>query len=105
MTHLEFTSIVTEELENIKNILIKKGIEYTPDDDRLSAFKKGSDLLQSTPAKTLLGYLTKHIISIYDMIKSDDKFTKELWVEKITDTISYLLLLLAIKTEEGFLNE
>lgn len=105
MTNKDFTKIIEDELEYVKSLLISKGEEYAVDTDRLSAFKKGAELMRTTPEVTLLGYLTKHIVSIYDMAMSDSLYTKEKWTEKITDFINYGLLLLALANEKGFKNE
>ena len=44
--------------------------------------------------------LTKHIISIYDMVKTKKDYDIEKWDEKCIDSINYLLLLLALETEK-----
>lgn len=44
--------------------------------------------------------MAKHTVSIYDMCNSGLKYPIELWNEKITDHINYLLLLRAIIEEE-----
>ena len=36
---------------------------------------------------------SKHFISLTDMINSGKEFNKDVWDEKITDAINYLLLL------------
>ena len=43
--------------------------------------------------------MTKHTISIYDMVKSKEKFPMEKWEEKCIDEINYLLLLLAVEAD------
>lgn len=47
----------------------------------------------------------KHIISIVDMIKSHQEFSKDLWLEKITDAINYLILLRCLIMEHPNLDE
>ena len=44
--------------------------------------------------------MAKHTVSIYDMCNSGQKYPIELWNEKITDHINYLLLLRAIIEDE-----
>ena len=52
--------------------------------------------------RALVGMMAKHIVSLYDMCYAKNtSFTKELWDEKITDSLNYLFLLAAIIKEEG----
>jgi len=103
MTTKEFDKVVEAELDYVKSLLCSKGAEYNlVDDDRFQVFKHAAALQQNTPKQALLGMLTKHIISIVDMINSDEKYTKERWTEKITDYLNYGLLLLGLAESEGF---
>lgn len=95
----EFNKIVNQKLQQIQDILVKKTNEYNLDEDRLSVFKSAAILQKETSAEALLGMLTKHIISIYDMVKSCKPYPIEKWDEKCIDAINYFLLLLAIETE------
>ena len=46
--------------------------------------------------------MAKHIVSLYDMCYTKNTaFKKELWDEKITDSLNYLFLLAAIIREEA----
>jgi len=96
----EFDVLVQQQLDLCKNLLCSKSKEYDFGADRLHSFKVAANLENTTEAKALLGYLTKHIISLYDMISSEKYFTMDKWEEKITDTINYMLLLKAIVKEE-----
>ena len=89
----EFNKIVEDQLDRIKNVLVKKAVEYNLDDDRLSVFKHGAGISEETPEQVLYGFMLKHIISVTDMINSKDAYTEELWNEKITDICNYLILL------------
>ena len=77
--------------------------EYPGDrEDRRSAFKIAASLQDCTPQRALVGMMAKHIVSLYDMCYSKNTtFTKQLWDEKITDSLNYLFLLAAIIREEG----
>lgn len=44
--------------------------------------------------------LAKHIVSIFDMIRSDIESPMEKWDEKIGDAMNYLFLLKALVLEE-----
>jgi hypothetical protein len=40
--------------------------------------------------------MAKHTVSIYDMCNSGKEYSIDMWNEKITDSINYLLLLRAL---------
>ena len=105
-----FKNIVDEQLTICKNVLCNKSKEYDFGEDRLHSFKAAAAFLNSTPEEALLGYMTKHLMSISDMIHTVDKFTYKKFEEKITDTMNYLLLLKGLLYEresqkEGSKNE
>lgn len=95
----QFNQVVEEQLKRCTDILIVKAREYATD-DRLHNFKVAAELENCTPRKALAGMMAKHTVSIYDMCNSGQKYPIELWNEKITDHINYLLLLRAIIEEE-----
>lgn len=89
----DFNELVEEQFGICKAILETKGKEYAPDDsDRLSAFKTAGSVLHRTPIQALGGQMSKHTISLFEMIENDCK-DNDLWLEKLTDQINYLLLL------------
>ena len=100
MTIDKFNQVVNEQLEICRDLLTKKGIEYSFSDDRLNSFKVGAALQNNNQKQCMLGMLTKHIISIYDMILVNKQFDINKWTEKITDTMNYLLILKAMVVEE-----
>lgn len=102
MTHKEFEKVVDEEIAYVKELLCSKSKEYDFGQDRFHSFKVGANLQGVSQEECLLGYLTKHIISIYDMSKPEQikNFPYEKYVEKITDYINYGLLLLGMIKEE-----
>ena len=60
------------------------------------------EVKNSTPQRALVGMMAKHIVSLYDMCYAKNAtFKKELWYEKITDSLNYLFLLAAIIREEA----
>ena len=94
MTNNEFSKIVKEQLGSIEKLLVVKGAEYNLDDsDRFSDFKQAAAFTGQTPEQVLYGYMLKHVMSITSMIQSAEPFTKERWLEKITDNMVYLVLL------------
>ena len=96
-----FVKVVEEQIQYCKDLLGLKGDEYdTYDNDRLHAFKSAAVIQHETQKQALAGMMAKHTVSIYDMCSQTVEFTKEKWIEKITDSINYLLILRAILEEE-----
>lgn len=106
MNQKEFNNVIASQIERCKSMLAAKGGEYAPkagkntNADRLEQFKKAAVMVNLTPKAALMGMLSKHLISISDMCICDEKYPKEQWDEKITDSINYLLLLRALVEEE-----
>ena len=100
MLQEEFNDIVTKQMKKCWETLFNKGNEYSVQGDRLSHFKKAAAVMDSTPEAALFGMLSKHLISLSDMSLDKRKHPKEVWSEKITDSINYLLILAAIVEEE-----
>lgn len=94
-----FNQVVEEQMARCRDILVKKASEYAPV-DRLSNFKKAAGAQGLTLKQALAGMMAKHTISIYDMIWSGEDYSLDLWEEKITDHINYLLILDCILEEE-----
>lgn len=102
-----FDKIVNQRCELIKSILIAKGKEYSePDGDRLDHFKIAANLstLSEIPEGALLGMWRKHIVSVIGMIDNIDDGSSigkgyDKWMEKIGDSINYLILLEALLHE------
>lgn len=100
MTTKVFDKIVDDRLRLTKNILSLKAGEYATSQDRLWNFRRAAKLSNNTPEQALLGMLTKHIISIYDMVDNvEANRCKDAWQEKIGDAVSYLILLEALILE------
>ncbi|MBQ2897989.1 MAG: hypothetical protein IJE46_06710 [Clostridia bacterium] len=84
-----------------KEVLGVKASEYATS-DRLHNFKVAAVLQQESPIKALGGMMAKHTVSVYDLIKAENRgedVSIELWDEKIGDHINYLLLLWAAVIE------
>lgn len=99
MNNKQFISTVNEQIETCVRILEGKAKEYATE-DRLHNFKVAAELLGCTPEQALAGMMAKHTVSIYDMCRGDGDLRMDVWEEKITDSINYLLLLKAILVEE-----
>lgn len=103
----EFNKAVKEQLLTCENLLLNKGHEYAPDAvetnevDRLAHFKKAATITGTTQKAALFGMLAKHIVSVSDMCTDGKKYKRDRWIEKITDSINYLLILRAVVEEEA----
>ena len=100
-----FNKIVEEQVEHIKQVLVKKADEYNLEADRLGFFKRAATFAQTSPEKALYGFLLKHLVSLNDMVISGEKYSKDLWLEKITDIENYLILLLGLLEDDGMFKE
>lgn len=105
MNTLDFNAIVEDQLDRIRTVLVKKAAEYNLDADRLSVFKHAAALSGETPEQALYGFMLKHIISITDMVNSEETYSEELWNEKITDICNYLILLQGLLRDTGRISE
>lgn len=94
-----FNKIVRDQVEHSLVVLAEKGKEYSLSDDRLDHFKDAAAEQEMTPRQALWGMASKHIASLSGMCRNGSS-SMELWDEKITDSINYLLLLRALVEEE-----
>ena len=98
----QFENIINNRIETCKSVLCSKAEEYATD-DRLHNFKIAGELQKCTPVKALGGMMSKHTVSVYDLIDDYEQgkaISKEMWAEKIGDSINYLLLLTAMLEED-----
>lgn len=107
MTNESLTEFVDGMFAMIKIVLNKKNREYARI-DALSNFKRAGQMQGSTPETALIGMMSKHIISVMDLVNDIDcgsMASDEMWNEKIVDNISYLILLRAlIKDRQSICN-
>lgn len=101
----QFNQVIEDQLARSSDMLFSKNEAYNPDEDKLKNFKTAADLQGLDVKEALRGMMAKHTVSIYDMCGSAQRFAEEVWNEKITDSINYLLLLQAVVTEERELAE
>lgn len=97
----EFNKVLKDTSDKIVSVLGAKSDEYVFDGDRLRNFKIAAQIMNSTPEKALISFMTKHITSIFDMVDSlpEKDFPMGLWDEKIIDIINYMILLRALCVE------
>ena len=101
------TERFNEVLENTLNKCVKvlgcKAGEYATE-DRLHNFKVAAEIQNCTPITALAGMMAKHTVSVYDLIQRQEQglvVPKEMWDEKIGDSINYLILLTALVEEKS----
>lgn len=94
----QFENILNAQIKRVQDVLVVKAKEYATE-DRLANFKKAAHLAGRGIPQTIGGMMIKHTVSIYDMIESGKPYSIEMWDEKITDHINYLILLRAALIE------
>lgn len=100
MKQEEFDQILEDQIASMRKVLSSKAKEYADDSDRLHNFMIAADLNDCTTDQALWGFLTKHIVSLRDMVYNNEMLPMEMWEEKIGDTINYLILLKAVVIEQ-----
>lgn len=93
-----FEDILDAQIARVRDVLVVKAAEYATE-DVLSNFKKSAHLRGVELPQAVSGMMVKHTVSIYNMVESGEYFTLDLWDEKITDHINYLILLRATLVE------
>ena len=94
----KFNQLFEEQIERSRDVLCAKAKEYATE-DRLHNFKVAAQLEGITTEQALAGMMAMHTVSVYDMCASGQAYPIELWEEKLTDSINYLLLLNAVVRE------
>lgn len=93
-----FEGVLDAQIMRVRDILGVKRAEYA-NVDVLANFKKTAHLRGCSVPQAVSGMLAKHTVSIFDMVESGKEYPVEVWDEKITDHINYLILLRASLTE------
>lgn len=100
MNQEEFEDAINDQLETCTELLFSKSDAYNEGDDKLRNFRVAAVLQGVTIEAALGGMLSKHIVSIYDMIDGAiENYWVGTWEEKIADAINYLLILKAMVAE------
>lgn len=103
MKREDFSKKVEKRIDLIRQTLLAKHKEYAKDDNVFRNFDEaaGGFSLHSTSAEVLWSYMTKHLVSIKDIV-ADSKIVKpEVVSEKIGDVINYLILLEAMLNKQN----
>ncbi len=101
MTPEQFDKILSRRLDLTRTVLGSKAKEYAAGEDRLHNFHAAGRLLGTAPEAALLGFLTKHLVSVVDLVKAlPGVVPPRAYVdEKVGDCINYLILLEALLSE------
>ena len=102
MTTEDFAKCFDSRVDLCQRVLIGKNTEYARGGDKLSNFKKAAGQQGCSPEQALQGMMTKHQVSIVDLIQDIDKGTHHsmaVWEEKIGDALNYLFLLRGLLEE------
>lgn len=99
----EFKNMMKDTYKLSEELLLKKRAEYSENGDVLSAFKQASQMQNNSYIQALGGMMSKHTVSLYEMISGKDRKSLEQWDEKILDHINYLILLRAAVFEHDSL--
>jgi len=99
MVYKELKQSMENLIKDCKKILEGKGRSYSSRDDELANFKDLAQLLCLSPEQVCLVYLTKHIYSIFSIVKGENYDTEGLR-SRIVDAINYLILLNALHEEK-----
>lgn len=95
-----FEEVVTGLLDECRELLIRKGGDYSPNDDKLQNFKQAADFTSCNKWQALEIYLFKHLQAISNWFKSGRKQLNEDIKHRIRDSINYFILLEAMIVEE-----
>ena len=101
MNQNDFRTITDGQLKLCQAVLEAKGNEYAEDSDVFANFRRAGALQYSSVKEALAGMMVKHTVVLYDMLAAVEDFPQEIWIEKITDHINYLLILRAMVAEEA----
>lgn len=99
MQNDRFNESIATTLEFSQKMLTRKSAGYSTSEDRLHNFRTAAALNGTTMEQALWGMLTKHIVSLRDMVQTGHPHSPDLWDEKIGDAINYLAILRAIASE------
>jgi len=104
-----FEDNIKEILNKVERTILRKNTEYSKNTDVFANFRpltlvddKGEKISCGINEKQILwGYLQKHLFSLYKMCQSGN-YSVPQWSEKITDSIAYLSILMALVLDEEY---
>ena len=99
----ERQKIAEDLFKKCKEILLKKGKDYSSQEDCLSNFKRNAERLGLTKYQVWLVYFMKHIDSICNSIKYSPEYPQvesEPLEGRIIDVINYAVILASLLKED-----
>ena len=97
----KFEDVLRTRLRLTEKTLEQKSDEYARG-DMLNNIKRAADLLQCTPERALIGFVSKHIVALtvfVNDLEEGKEQSLDRWNEKLGDTINYMILLEALVIE------
>lgn len=103
MTREDFSNRVEKRIDLVRQSLLTKHKEYAKDDNVFRNFDEaaGGLSLHGSSAEVLWSYMTKHLVSIKDIVADKKPVDTAVVSEKIGDIINYLILLEAMLNQQG----
>ena len=103
MTKEDFSRRVEKRIDLVRQTLLTKHKEYAKDDNVFRNFDEaaGGLSLHGSSAEVLWSYMTKHLVSIKDIVADKKPADPAIVSEKIGDVINYLILLEAMLNQQG----
>ena len=103
MTREDFSRRVEKRIDLVRQTLLTKHKEYAKDDNVFRNFDEaaGGLSLHGSSAEVLWSYMTKHLVSIKDIVADNKLVDATVVSEKIGDVINYLILLEAMLNQQG----
>ena len=97
----DFTKRVEKRIDLIRQSLVTKHKEYASDDNVFKNFEDAAEgiSLHSSPEEVLWSYMTKHLVSLKDIVITGGAKPKAV-SEKIGDIINYMILLEAMLNKD-----
>jgi hypothetical protein len=105
MTNDEFQKLRLRRQEKSDLVLNKKGSEYSDEDNRLHNFKQSAAILRCSVPEACLALMSKHLVSVNDVVLRNQQVTQDWIDEKIGDLHNYLELLEACIVENLLIKE
>lgn len=96
MTNEDFMeTIANPRLDQCKEILVGKSVEYSRNNDKFHNFRETARLRDINVFEAWDGMMNKHLTSVLDLVKdakNGETITYRVLEEKITDLINYLVI-------------
>lgn len=106
MNNEHFNFVIESTLAECRNLMVRKGVEYSGPVDRLGNFKRGAELTGVSPYQVCFIYLSKHYDAVANYVRECARLgapptLSEPIEGRLDDLINYCLLLKALITESN----